>query len=84
MEPQIFIDFTKPLILPAIMFTDLIFTTYGMHSHVLGASHNGFTTMKLVVVDFHSIVPMVLITMAPLITMFNSIMLPPNLGKEPP
>jgi hypothetical protein len=57
---------------------------YGMYSHVLGASHNGFIIVKLVVVDFHSIVPMVLITMAPLTTMFNSIMLPPNIGNEPP
>ncbi len=57
---------------------------HGMYSHVLGASHNVFTIVKLVVVDFHSIVPMVLITMAPLTTMFNSIMLPPNIKKEPP
>jgi hypothetical protein len=66
MEPHIFISFTKPLTLPGIIFTNLIFTTYAMHSHVLGASHNGFIIMKLVVVDFHSIAPVVLITMAPL------------------
>jgi hypothetical protein len=32
MEPHIFISFTKPLTLHGTIFTNLIFTTYGMHS----------------------------------------------------
>lgn len=59
---------------------DLIVTTQNTHSHVFGVSHNGYVTMKLLVVDFYSFVPAMLTIMAPPIIMFNPKTLPTYLG----
>jgi hypothetical protein len=55
----------------------------GTYSHVRGTIPINFMLVKLVVVNTHCTIPIVMTTWSSTITMFVSTMLPPNLRGEP-
>jgi hypothetical protein len=78
-----FTSFVKPITLSHFLFVDPIVTTHGTYSCVRGTIPINFMLVKLVVVDTHGTMLVVMTIKNPTTTMFTSTTLPLDPKRKP-
>jgi len=78
-----FTSFVEPINLSHFLFINAIVTTHGMYSHVRGTIPTNFMLVKLVVVDTHGTILVVMTIRNPTTIVFASTTLPLNRRRKP-